>query len=97
MTTDYAEVMRLWEVVGLAEGDHECVDQEFFVCDVCQASHQAWADLEHRTRDLLELLESHHAALDEVVRTVRSDVPMPRTMMLEAALSRAEAVLSEGP
>ena len=94
MTSTYDSVMKLWETVGLAEGDHECVDQEFFVCDICQASHQAWADLEHRTRDLMELLESHHAALDLLVRAVVRDVPEPRTATLEMVLVKASGLLN---
>ena len=93
MTSTYDSVMKLWEVVGLAEGDHECVDQEFFVCDICQASHQAWADLEHRLRDVLELLEGHHAALDLLVRAVVRDVPEPRTTTLEMLLLKASELL----
>jgi hypothetical protein len=91
--TDYATVMELWNKVGLAECEHECVEEEFYRCEICEASNQAWHQLEQRTRELLELLENHHAALELLVRAVVRDVPEPRTATLEMVLVKATELL----
>ena len=93
---DYRELMELWETVGLSELEHECSEQEFYRCEICEAANQAWHRLEHSTRDLLELLEGHHAALEQLVEAVLQNAPGETMAKLDSALAKAVAVLNQG-
>lgn len=50
------EVRKLWDEMGASDSPHECPDEEFTRCEVCEASTAARHKLEWAMPQIVEML-----------------------------------------